>query len=197
MAFLAALAAFSMVITFLQWLGKRDSISSTDFYHQSLIAFPLFLITPFPVLLAITSLSLGEFPAHSSLRAWKGRLRRGVFLSGKVALSMLIACCGFFILASNCVTFIPAQLKLIGLLWGYTFALRWSLNDQRRRCPVCLHLLTQPIWVGERSRYFLELNCTGCMCPQGHGFLYVPESPTSWFSTQRWLCLDSSFRGLF
>lgn len=196
MAFLTALAAFSMVIAFLRWLESRDSVSLAEIYHQSLIIFPCVLIYPLPVLLAITSLSLGEFPAHSRLGAWKGRLRRGIFLSGKVALILLTVYCGSLILAYNGLPPILAILLLFGMFWGYTFALRWALNDQRRRCPVCLRLLTHPVWVGERSRSFLELNCTVLMCTEGHGFLYVPESPTTWFSTQRWLCLDSSCRGL-
>ena len=195
-AFLAALVASSMVIAFFLWLGNRESVSSADLFYQSLIASLFVFIFPFPVLPAITSLSLGEFPARSGLRTWKGWLRRWTFLSGKVVLIMLTAFCGLLILGYNGVPFIPAVLQFEGLLWGYTFALRWSLNDQRRRCPVCFRLLTHPIWVGERSRYFLELNCTGLMCPNGHGFLYVPESRTSWFSTQRWLCLDSSCRAL-
>jgi len=185
------MAALSMAITFLLWLGNRLSVSSADLCYGSLI-----LIYPCPVLPAITSLSLGEFPAHSRLGAWKGRLRRGIFLSGKVALIMLMVYFGLFISAYSGLPPILVLLQFLGLLCGYTFALRWTLIDQRRRCPVCLHLLTEPVWVGERSRYFLELNCTGRMCPEGHGFLYVPESPTTWFSTQRWLCLDSSYRGL-
>jgi hypothetical protein len=188
MAFLAALAAFSMVGAFLLWLGNRLSVSSADLFYGSLI-----LIIPCPVLPAITSLSLGEFPAHSRLGAWKGRLQRGIFLTGKVLLIMLMVYCGMLILACSCVTFIPVFLMLLG---GYTFALRWALNDQRGRCPVCLHLLTHPVSLGARSRCFLGLNGTGLMCPKGHGFFHVPESPTSWFSTQRWLCLDSSCHGL-
>jgi hypothetical protein len=88
-------------------------------------------------------------------------------------------------------------LLLQSLLWGCVFACRWAFNDQRRRCPVCLRLLTSPVWVGDRSRYFLEWNCTELLCPRGHGLLYVPESPTSWFATQRWLSLDPSWGGLF
>ena len=37
----------------------------------------------------------------------------------------------------------------------------------------------------------IELICTG-----GHGLLHVPEMLTSWFATQRWLCLDSSWSGV-
>jgi hypothetical protein len=185
-----------MAIAFLLWLGKPGSVSSADLYHQLLIVFPCVLVYPCPVLLAITSFSLGDFPAHSELRAWKSRLRRGIFLSGKVALILLMVFCGSLILVYNGLPPILATLLLFGMFGGYTFALRWALNDQRQRCPVCLRLLTKPVWVGERSGYLLELNCTGLMCPEGHGFLYVPESLTTWFSTQRWLCLDSSCRGL-
>lgn len=195
-AFLAALSALSMIITLLLWLGNRDSASSPDFYYQTHVAFLFVFIFPCCVLPAITSLSLGEFPPHSRLGVLDGRLQRWIFLFGKVALILLMVYCGVVILACNGLSFIPPPLQITGLLWGYAFALRWALNDQRRRCPVCLRLLTQPVWVGERSRYFLELNCTGSMCPEGHGLLYVPESPTTWFGTQRWLCLDSSCRGL-
>jgi hypothetical protein len=38
----------------------------------------------------------------------------------------------------------------------------------------------------------MELICIG-----GHGLLHVPEMPTSWFSEQRWLYLDSSWEVLF
>ena len=30
-----------------------------------------------------------------------------------------------------------------------------------------------------------------------HGLLHIPEIPTSWFSTQRWLYLDPSWSSLF
>jgi hypothetical protein len=195
-AFLAALAALSMAITFLLWLGNRDLISLADLYHQVLIAFPCFLVYPSPILLAITSLSLGEFPAHSRLRAWRGRLRRGTFFLGKVALVMLMVFCGLLIGAYNVLPSILMILLFFGMFGGYPFALRWALNDQRGRCPVCLHLLTQPVSLGARSRCFLGLNGTGLMCPKGHGLLHLPESPTSWFGTQRWLGLDSSCRDL-
>ena len=75
--------------------------------------------------------------------------------------------------------------------------LRWLLRDQRRRCPVCLQLLRNPVRVGQPSRNFLAWNGTELICVVGHGFLHVPELPTSWFSTQRWLYLDSSWKSIF
>jgi len=77
------------------------------------------------------------------------------------------------------------------------FSFRWALRDQRRRCPVCLRLLTHPARVGHASRSFLAWHGTEFMCGKGHGLLHVPEMATTWFSTQRWLCLDSSWKGLF
>ena len=62
-----------MVIAFLLWLGNRDSASSADFYYQTHVAFLFVFIFPCCVLPAITSLSLGEFPAHSRLSALKGQ----------------------------------------------------------------------------------------------------------------------------
>jgi hypothetical protein len=71
------------------------------------------------------------------------------------------------------------------------------LLDQRRRCPVCLQMLRNPVRVGQPSRNFLAWNGTELICVAGHGFLHVPEMPTSWFSTQRWLYLDASWRSIF
>jgi hypothetical protein len=34
------------------------------------------------------------------------------------------------------------------------------------------------------------MNGTELICVVGHGLLHVPEIPTRWFSTQRWLYLD-------
>jgi hypothetical protein len=77
------------------------------------------------------------------------------------------------------------------------FGLRWALRDQRQRCPVCLGKLTHPARVGQPSRNFLSWNGTELICVGGHGLLHVPEIPTSWFSTQRWMYLDPSWEILF
>ena len=77
------------------------------------------------------------------------------------------------------------------------FGFRWALKDQRKRCPVCLCTLTHPARVGQPSRNFLAWHGTELICADGHGLLHVPELPTSWFATQRWLYLDTSWSSLF
>jgi hypothetical protein len=44
---------------------------------------------------------------------------------------------------------------------------------------------------------FLAWNGTELMCASGHTLLHVPGLPTSWFETQRWLYLDTSWEFLF
>ena len=87
--------------------------------------------------------------------------------------------------------------SLGALIVGTIVALRWALNDQRQRCPVCLRLLTGPTRIGGASQTFLEWYGTELMCAQGHGLLYVLEIPTSCYSTQRWQYLDPSWSSLF
>jgi hypothetical protein len=83
------------------------------------------------------------------------------------------------------------------MLVGYILAFRWMLIDQRRRCPVCLRVLTGPVRIGQPSHTVLDWYGTELMCAKGHGLLHVPDTPTCSFDTQRWLYLDSSWQGLF
>ena len=69
-------------------------------------------------------------------------------------------------------------------LIGYVLAFRWVLIDQRRRCPVCLQLLINPIRIGQPSHIMLDWYGTELMCSKGHGLMHVPETPTSSYSTQ-------------
>jgi hypothetical protein len=73
----------------------------------------------------------------------------------------------------------------------------WALFDQRQRCPVCLRRVTHPAQVGSVSRMFLAWSGTELICAGGHTLLHVPGLPTSWFGTQRWMFLDSSWEFLF
>jgi len=149
---------------------------------------------------ATTSLPLGEYP-HTSHRLTAGiRVRRWLFLLINLVASIFLACfLGLSIaygpeqLAPSTAAFVQMTVTFIVCL----IAFRWTLKDQRRRCPVCLEVLQNPARVGEPSRNFLSWNGIELICVGGHGFLHVPELPTSWFGTQRWLYLDPSWKSLF
>jgi MacB-like periplasmic core domain len=163
----------------------------------------IFLFTLFLALLALpatTSLPLGEYPAKPHTLRWSIKLRRWIFLWSKLALILPVVYFGSLDLAhfSTSITAEASQyLQGISSFCALLFAFRWILRDQRRRCPVCLRLLTNPARVGQPSRNFLAWNGTELICTGGHGLLHVPEIATSWFSTQRWLYLDPSWKGLF
>ena len=91
----------------------------------------------------------------------------------------------------------PAGVQPHAALVGYVLAFRWALRDQRRRCPVCLRPLTNPVRIGQPAHIFLEWYGTELMCPSGHGFLHIPEMPTISCRTQQWQPLDASWRSLF
>ncbi len=140
-------------------------------------------------------LPLGEYPYNPRQQSLCLRLRRWLFFAAKLALILPVVCFAsldvaqmfrrYAICAADCYICAGAG------------GLRWMLRDQRQRCPVCLQLLRNPVHVGEPSRNFLAWNGTELICVVGHGFLHVPELPTSWFSTQRWLYLDASWRSIF
>lgn len=166
--------------------------------------FRIFLFTALLALLALpatTSLSLGEYPPQRHPSTGIGsRLRRWLFLLGKLTLLLPTVYFASLDLAHAAPDLSFAHQQVIQIVSSFTlalFALRWMLHDQRRRCPVCLSLLTRPARVGQPSRNFLDWNGTELICAGGHGLLHVPELPTSWFHTQRWLYLDPSWSSLF
>ncbi len=187
--FIAVLAAMTL------WIAYGESMLQSPYTDPQFLASSLLVLVIAVLILPITtSLSLGQYPAslHSSARS--ARLNRFVFLGVKIAILLPIVFCGTLALAPG-IAF--AWLRPQAMLIGYFFAFRWALIDQRRRCPVCLRLLTNPVRLGQASRTMLDWYGTELMCSRGHGLLYVPESPTSSYSSQTWLPLDSSWRGLF
>jgi hypothetical protein len=135
---------------------------------------------------ATTSLALGS--ASKRPRFW-------AFFVAKITLIFLaVSVCAIDIVTLPA-RGSPAAAQL--LLFCAVLALRWALNDQRRRCPVCLRLLGKPVRIGHGSRTFLEWGGTELICLSGHGIMHVPESPAIWFSSQRWTDLDASWRSLF
>jgi hypothetical protein len=145
---------------------------------------------------ATTALPLGDYRDRLALSV---HARRWVFLAMKFLLVLAvvypasIALAWGPSLAGSTAVFLQVATAFLALL----FAFRWILQDQRQRCPECLRLLSNPARVGQASCNFLSWNGTELFCDRGHGLLHIPELPTSWFSTQRWLRLDSSWLCLF
>jgi hypothetical protein len=89
----------------------------------------------------------------------------------------------------------PMQPQLAFVM--YILAYWWAMNDQRRRCPTCLRLLTNPVQIGHPAGSLLEWYGTELMCPRGHGVLHEPGLSTSSYCTRRWVRLDASWQELF
>lgn len=150
--------------------------------HSMLTLF-IFVAGALLFLSATTSLSLGEYPAARYSPPWATRVRRWMFLGVKVVLLLFILVCGLFGLA---MLFPPTAQ---GMLFCAILALRWALEDQRNRCPVCLRSLSHPVRIGEASHTFLAWYGTELLCVRGHGMLHVPDIRTSCYAEQRWLYL--------
>jgi hypothetical protein len=166
---------------------------------QPRFAFGCSLLLALLALPAVTALSLGDYPLSQEPLRRRLVARRWLFLASKFLLVIAVV---FF--WSTVVAFGPgldlsdgsgiqALASFVPLLFGF----RWVLQDQRGRCPVCLRTLSNPARVGQASCNFLGWAGIELMCASGHGLLHIPELPTSWFGTQRWLCLDSSWLCLF
>lgn len=145
------------------------------------------------LMLPAMRLVMGAAPVtrHTS---WPGRLRRGIFLALKIALLQPLLLCGLLVQAwlSPIVPFAPT----LGIFAVWLLAFRWVLTDQRRRCPVCLRLLTDPVRIGNASETFLQWYGAESICSRGHGLLHAPEWATSYSERQEWFKLDSSWSSL-
>ncbi len=164
----------------------------------TLYGFALFLALL--ALPAITSVSLGESSLNLRKTSWSRRLYRWSFLGAKVALLLPIIYFVSLDMAYGWTTLgreHAAYIQLVSTFVLCLFGLRWVLKDQRQRCPVCMRRVAHPAHVGQASRTFLDWNGTEMMCMGGHTLLHVPSLPTSWFSSQRWLYLDTSWGFLF
>jgi hypothetical protein len=167
--------------------GELDTIGATPLPHENPLLVMLVIIVGVLLVIAATMpLSMGEYPANRFSPPWVWA-RRWLFLGVKGALLLAIIMCGLFGLA----TVFPLGVQ--GWLFYSALALRWALDDQRRRCPVCLRYLSHPVRIGEASHTFLAWYGTELVCTRGHGLLHVPEIRTSCYAEQRWLYLDPSW----
>jgi hypothetical protein len=164
----------------------------------ALYQFTIFLA--FLALPAITSVSLGEYSFSEHRPSWTRTVRRWAFLVAKIALllpSVYFASLDVAYWNTTSYSIAAEYAQLVSSFSLCLFGLRWALLDQRQRCPVCLKRVTNPARVGMAGRTFLAWNGTELICTSGHTLLHVPGLPTSWFGTQRWLYLDTSWRVLF
>lgn len=134
------------------------------------------------VLSGTTAVNWGEYPRQRR-RGW-----RWLYFAFKIACLSSTVFFGFLALVS----FGAAPIAGPGSVAGYVLAFRWALVDQRRRCPVCLQLLTNPVHFGQASQTFLAWYGTELICAEGHGVLQVPEIPASSYSAQRWFSLEDA-----
>ena len=149
---------------------------------------------------AITTVFRSESDFESHQPPLKSHLKRLLFLVTKM--SLVVAGAYFaaldmaywgFAQYSSTAEFVQFVVSFNFCLFG----LQWALADQSRRCPVCLRRVTHPAQVGSASRIFLAWNGTEMICTGGHALLHVPSLPTSWFSRERWMYLDPSWKFLF
>jgi len=165
----------------------RDIFECATLAHgRPILAILLGVMIALLILPAVTSLSLGEYPANRSARRWG-------FLVLKIAIILPTVFWG----ALDLGLLVAPALFPQGLWIGYVLAFRWALIDQRRRCPTCLRRLAYPTRIGCSSNILLEWYGTEFICTRGHGLLHVPEIPTSAYGAQRWLQLDRSWSSLF
>jgi hypothetical protein len=190
---LTTLASVAAVF-FFRSSGPLDTLLRASRGHrEALFAHLLMIFVACVVLPATTSLALGEYPANPYSPARARRVRRWIFLGIKLSLIVMIVFCGTLDLAQ--IAGVPALQPHVALL-GYILAFRWALIDQRRRCPVCLRLLANPVRIGRAGQTILEWSGTELVCTKGHGLLHLPEIATT-YSAQRWLDLDASWSSLF
>jgi hypothetical protein len=138
------------------------------------------------VLLTLNPLALGKYAENRSAPSFAIRLRRWLFLAGKILLLVPIP---LFVCIALLPIFPPAPWIVF---FGWIFGFRWILADQRQRCPVCLHLLSNSAPVGNAAQLVLGSYGAELVCVRGHGSLYAPSIPTSWCSSQRWQYLERS-----
>lgn len=122
------------------------------------------------VLAGTTSFSLGAMPR----RAW-------IFLALKLVLAISVVWFAAWLL--------PKPVIPQALIIGWVIAGRWALHDQRRRCPVCLRMVTKPVSYGCLSHVLLDWHGAEYICPEGHGLLQISATFASPYAAQQWVRL--------
>jgi hypothetical protein len=188
LAFLAILAATGLLISVL--LPAPDTMSrSSHLRLRDLLEGDAGMLLLSGLALPAILLAIGPRASRYPM-AWRSRLRRGLFLALKIALIQPMILGGFVAVCA-----MPITNFAFNVAW--ILAYRWVLIDQRRRCPECLRLLTDPVRIGSASQTFLEWYGAESTCSRGHGLLQTSEMPASYSGKPEWLALDDSWKSLF
>jgi hypothetical protein len=145
----------------------------------------------FYLVLAATAFIIKDSPGNRRPIPRPNTARSWVFLCLKIGLVLPILQCT--LIAVVVVNVPPLSLAFYA---ACVLLFRWIFTDQRRRCPVCLRLLTDPIRIGTPSQTFLEWYGAESICARGHGLLHSPEISASYSREHKWLDLDHSWRAL-
>jgi hypothetical protein len=155
----------------------------------------------FPIALALVT--AGILVATSPISFHRYNARYWLFLILKTTYLMVIL--AFFWIEGGALLRAHLHFEILravvgGLLFAGVFiaifgwAVLWSFADQRRRCPVCLQLMSMPVSMGSWSSV-LDPASTELLCRNGHGTLSISETAMS--QPDRWIELDPSWRSLF
>jgi len=190
LATLAGLCVFSGVLTLAMGGGWRPLWPHLAAQLQYFL-----FAAPLVTFVSFGTASRGQAGPRAAGRA-AFQIRRGLFLTTKTNLTLLLS----FLLSVNlCLplhAFLPATADLLQILFFVIFALialRWVFADQEQRCQQCLRALASPARVGRPTYNLLEWNGTEQVCKQGHGLLSVPEMESSWRQSSQWVDLAPSW----
>jgi hypothetical protein len=177
------------------WAGVSESPPNP--IDQQVVLFRFTFMIAWLILPAVTTLRFGTENREKGL-AWRFiTARRFAFLLLKI---MLILPLVYFAALDLGYLFAPRGnlfIQRMTSLAGFLLLLRWTFDDQRRRCPICLCCLCMPVRIGRPSWALLGWNLTEYMCPKGHGVLHVPAESVGGSSIQRWISVDSSWNEMF
>jgi hypothetical protein len=153
------------------------------------------LVLPF-----VSRPSIGEYGSGSQKPSLARRGQFWAFLFAKITISSAIV---FYASVDLGCLLVPpfspssAYIQATSSVTLCLLGLGWAFRDQQRRCPICLRRMAHPVEVGQPSQTFLGWNGTELVCERGHTLLHIPGTRTSWFGSQRWVCLDGSWEFLF
>ena len=183
----AALVSLILIATLISLLLVGDW---SALRHYLLAQSGRFMLLAPSILLVASAMASRRPLQHSASARRIDTARRKSFFVVKTLLVLVLT---YMLSAGLCQPMHALYANTADVLQVLSFALfalvglRWSFEDQERRCKQCLRLLALPARVGRPSHNLLEWNGTEQICRDGHGRLSVPEIETSWCQSSEWV----------